>query len=233
MSLLNHFIISSILLINLMIHTDQNGMKNLELQYLAIGDSYTIGEGVKDADRYPNQLTGLLRDHGYRFGEPKIIAKTGWTTDELQAGITAAGIEGQQFDLVTVLIGVNNQYRGRDVEEYRQQLHEILDAAIVFAKGNKDKVLVISIPDWGVTPFAKEKAVDQTKVAQAIDRFNAVKAETAQKMGLRFLDITNHYRMPGNGQMKVVDDKLHPSKEIYNYWATSASKIIVGEMLSK
>jgi phospholipase/lecithinase/hemolysin len=216
-----------------MIPTDQKGMENQELKYLAIGDSYTIGEGVKEEERYPNQLTELLREQGLHFGETKIIAKTGWTTDELQAGITTAGIEGKQFDLVTVLIGVNNQYRGRDVEEYRQQLQELLAAAIVFAKGNKDRVLVLSIPDWGVTPFAVEKGVDQMKVSEAIDRFNAVKAETAKKMGLRYLDITNHYRMSENGQLKVVEDKLHPSKEIYNYWATSASKIIVGEMLSK
>jgi hypothetical protein len=216
-----------------MMLTDQKGMENQELKYLAIGDSYTIGEGVKEEERYPNQLTELLRDQGLHFGEPKIIAKTGWTTDELQAGIISAGIEGQEFDLVTVLIGVNNQYRGRDVEEYRQQLQELLAAAIVFAKKNKDRVLVLSIPDWGVTPFAVEKGVDQKKVSEAIDRFNTVKAETAKKMGLRYLNITNHYRMPENGQMMVVEDKLHPSKEIYNYWATSASKIIIGEMLSK
>jgi lysophospholipase L1-like esterase len=195
--------------------------------YLALGDSYTIGEGVDPEYRYPNQLAALLNQTGILVEEPKIIAKTGWTTDELEAGIAVSGIQGKQYDLVTVLIGVNNQYRGRALEEYRKQLGILLESAIAFAGGNKEKVLVLSIPDWGVTPFALNRGVDQAKVAGEIDAFNAVKEETALSLDLKFIDITTHYRKSGNGDQMVVADRLHPSKEVYAYWAAAALKILI------
>ena len=140
-------------------------------RFLALGDSYTIGESVAEHERWPNQLAEIVKT-----AKPQIIAKTGWTTDELSAAIDAADPQGR-FDLVTLLIGVNNQYRGRDAEEYRRQFVGLLNRAIEFAGGKPDRVVVVSIPDWGVTPFAAKR--DRAVIAREIDRFNAINlAET-------------------------------------------------------
>ncbi|WP_246535260.1 SGNH/GDSL hydrolase family protein [Litoribacter ruber] len=187
-----------------------------KLTYLALGDSYTIGEGVEEHERFPNQAVAMLREKGYDFEDPKIIATTGWTTDELQKGISEANIEGQTFDLVTLLIGVNNQYRGMDLDNYREEFTQLLEQAIGFAGGKKENVLVLSIPDWGITPFATEKETDKAKVAQEIDRFNRAAQTIAERHGITFLDITTHYR---DYPLAVVSDKLHPDAEIYKYWA--------------
>ncbi|WP_143960375.1 SGNH/GDSL hydrolase family protein [Litoribacter populi] len=184
--------------------------------YLALGDSYTIGEGVSEHERFPNQAVAMFRDKGHDFEDPKIIATTGWTTDELQKGIQEADIEGQTFDLVTLLIGVNNQYRGRDLDNYKAEFKELLDQAIGFAGGNRERVIVLSIPDWGITPFATEKETDKAKVAQEIDRYNRAKQAITERYGITFIDITTHYR---DYPLAVVSDKLHPDAEIYKYWA--------------
>ncbi|WP_282298557.1 GDSL-type esterase/lipase family protein, partial [Stenotrophomonas sp. PS02289] len=125
----------------------------MALRYLALGDSYTIGEGVAEQGRWPVQLSAALRAAGVDIADPQIIATTGWTTDELDAGIDAAAPQGP-FDLVTLLIGVNNQYRGRSVDEYRTQFSALLQRALGFAGQRAQRVLVLAIPDWGVTPFA-------------------------------------------------------------------------------
>ena len=124
--------------------------------YLALGDSYTIGESVPENERFPIQLTKRMNEAGYSISTPKIIAKTGWTTDELNAAILKENLGDQTFDMVSLLIGVNNQYRGRDVEIYRKEFAELLNRAIKFAKNNINNVLVLSIPDWGMTPFGKK-----------------------------------------------------------------------------
>ncbi|MBT0812371.1 SGNH/GDSL hydrolase family protein [Litoribacter ruber] len=209
------------LALSLAVLTTQPKMEQ-KLTYLALGDSYTIGEGVEEHERFPNQAVVMLREKGYDFEDPKIIATTGWTTDELQKGISEANIEGQTYDLVTLLIGVNNQYRGRDLDNYREEFRQLLEQAISFAGGKKENVLVLSIPDWGITPFATEKETDKAKVAQEIDRFNRAKQAIAERHGVTFLDITTHYR---EYPLAVVSDKLHPDAEIYKYWAER----VVGE----
>ena len=146
-------------------------------RYLALGDSYTIGESVPEGERFPVQLA---RELG--IGEPTIIAKTGWTTDELNAAIDAANVTGT-YDLVTLLIGVNNQYRGRPADEYRTQFAALLQRAIGFAGGDARKVIVVSIPAWGVTPFAASR--DRAKIAREIDQFNAINREEATRAGAR------------------------------------------------
>lgn len=176
-------------------------------RYLALGDSYTIGESVAPEQRFPVQLA---RELG--IGEPLIIARTGWTTDELNAAIDAAAPQGP-YDLVTLLIGVNNQYRGRSIDEYRTQFAALLQRAIGFA-GSPRKVVVVSIPDWGVTPFAATR--DRAKIAQEIDAFNAVNREEAQKAGARYVDITAVSR--GSDAALVAEDKLHPSAVQYTEW---------------
>lgn len=179
-------------------------------RYLALGDSYTIGESVAVADRYPVQLARELK-----LGEPEIIAKTGWTTDELNAAIDKADPHGP-YDLVTLLIGVNNQYRGRSADEYRTQFTALLQRAIGFAGGKTKNVVVISIPDWGVTPFAKDR--DRAKIGREIDQFNAINREEALRAGARYVDITPFSRRAANDASLVAPDGLHPSGKMYSEW---------------
>jgi len=179
-------------------------------RYLALGDSYTIGESVTESDRYPVQLA-----HALKMSEPVIIAKTGWTTDELNAAIDKADPHGP-YDLVTLLIGVNNQYRGRSADEYRTQFAALLQRAIGFAGGKARNVVVISIPDWGVTPFAKGR--DRAKIAREIDQFNAINREETMRAGARYVDITPFSRTAANDATLVAGDGLHPSGKMYSEW---------------
>ncbi len=189
------------------------------LSYLALGDSYTIGEGVNFGDRYPNQVVSQWNKVAkIPFSAPLIIAKTGWTVDELEAGIQANTTATEGYDLVTLLIGVNNQYRGRSVESFAIDFEKMLQRAIAFARGNKDRVIVLSIPDWGVTPFATQKGVEPVQVAKAIDAYNQTKKEICEKHGIKFIDITVEYRVNGGLPEGVVEDQLHPSKLIYEQW---------------
>lgn len=197
-----------------------NQAQTTSLSYLALGDSYTIGEGVGLEDRYPMQLVREWNKSAkIPFSTPLIIAKTGWTVDELEAGIQATPTAAEGYDLVTLLIGVNNQYRGRSVESFAVDFEKMLQRAIAFAKGKKSRVIVISIPDWGVTPFAEQKGVEPNQVAKAIDAYNRTKKEICEKQGIKLIDITDDYRMDGGLPEGVVEDQLHPSKLIYGQWA--------------
>lgn len=184
-------------------------------RFLALGDSYTISESVAVADRWPNQLAGQLRKDGFEMADPEIIAKTGWTTDELSSAIDAAKPKGQ-YALVTLLIGVNNQYRGRDAEQYRREFVTLLHRAIAFAGGDPKRVVVVSIPDWGVTPFAANR--DRAKIGAEIDRFNAVNAEETKRAGARYADITPISRRAATDASLIAPDGLHPSAKMYASW---------------
>ncbi len=189
-------------------------------KYLALGDSYTIGEGVPEDDRYPNQLVRRLNEETeYNWQAPKIIAKTGWTVDELKTAVNKDALTGQPYNLVTLSIGVNNQYRGRPVQEFRVEFEQMLLKAIGFAGNLPDHVIVLSIPDWGITPYATEKGADKAKVASEIDEFNKVKREVCQKYGVYFINITGDYRKIGDKPEMLVEDKLHPSGQVYSQWA--------------
>ena len=192
-----------------------------ELRYLALGDSYTIGEGVPESGRWPVQLANALRNDGIPMSDPRIIAQTGWTTDELDAAIDTA-LVFPEYDLVSLLVGVNNQYRGRDVAEYRTQFTSLLERAIGFAEGRRERVLVLSIPDWGVTPFARGLARDVRQVANEIDAFNAAALETCIRRGVVFVDITGVSRQRGVEAEMLVDDGLHPSALMYAEWTRLA-----------
>jgi lysophospholipase L1-like esterase len=191
------------------------------LRYLALGDSYSIGEGVADAGRWPQQLAVALRAHGIALADPQIIATTGWTTDQLQAGIDAAQPQGP-FDLVSLLIGVNNQYRGRSIDEYRSQFERLLQRAIGFADGRAGRVLVLSIPDWGLTPYAQANHRDAALIASELDAFNAVAHACCQQHGVAFVDITGISRDRGSEAEMLVEDGLHPSATMYQRWAAQA-----------
>ncbi|WP_230981324.1 SGNH/GDSL hydrolase family protein [Echinicola salinicaeni] len=205
-------------------------MNNKKLSYLALGDSYTIGEGVKPNENYPHQLVSILKEYEYDFASPKIIATTGWTTDELQNGINSANIEGNTYDLVTLLIGVNNQYRGRSVDNFKEEFTELLDQAIAFAGGDKSKVIIISIPDWGVTGFASQQNVDQQKVSEEITEYNTAKQQISHSKGVHYMDITQEYRQIGSYPENQAEDGLHPSGRIYSSWAERLADLIRKEI---
>jgi len=191
------------------------GRPAAELRILALGDSYTIGEGVADAHRWPVRLADMLRDRGLNVGTPRIIARTGWTTDELSAAIDAANPD-PDYDLVTLLIGVNNQYRGRGDEEYRAHFQTLVNRATAFARGKAARVLAVSIPDWGVTPFATGR--DRPAIARAIDRFNAVSREETRRAGAHYADITPISRRASGDASLIAADGLHPSATMYAAW---------------
>ena len=195
------------------------------LRYLALGDSYTIGEGVADSGRWPVQLARALRADGIPVSDPQIIARTGWTTDELGAAIDAAALL-PGYDLVSLLIGVNNQYRGRSVEEYRLQFAALLERATGFAQGRRQRVLVLSIPDWGVTPFARQGSHDAAAIAAQIDAFNAAARQVCDARGVAFVDITPVSRARGGEAAMLADDGLHPSASLYNEWMRLALPVV-------
>ena len=187
--------------------------------YLALGDSYTIGEGVAEAERWPVQLVGLLRTAGVHIAEPRIVARTGWTTDELDAAIDSAALH-PPYDLASLLIGVNNQYRGRPLGEYGEQFDTLLERAIRFAGGAGGRVLVLSIPDWGCTPFAAGR--DAAVITAEIDAFNAANRRISLERGAVYVDITDATRELGVGPDSVVGDGLHPTAVVYEMWARRA-----------
>ena len=200
------------------------------IRYLALGDSYTIGESVDEAERWSNQLAELLSPRlGAEKVEVTIIAKTGWTTDELWQGIQANPPEGT-YDMISLLIGVNNQYRGRDIEEYREQFVFLLNKSIEYAGGDAGRVIVLSIPDWGVTPFAQGR--DAGQIAKEIDIFNTINREETEKAGAYYIDITPISREAVNDLSLITSDGLHPSGKMYAMWAEEVLSLAL-EVLSK
>jgi len=194
--------------------------------FLALGDSYTIGEGVAAEGRWPAQLAARLARHGHDPGPLRIIATTGWTTDELQAGIEAEQARepiapGQA--LVSLLVGVNNQYRGRPLDEFAGQFGALLQRAVGHAAGaDPRRVLVLAIPDWGVTPFARQQGRDRHQVAAELDAFNLACRQQAQAAGAHWIDIAPLYRLRGAEPAMLAGDGLHPSAEMYALWAALA-----------
>jgi len=192
---------------------------------LALGDSYTIGEAVPEDARWPVRLAALLRARSVEVAPPEIVAQTGWTTDELARGIDAAQPRGP-FDVVTLLIGVNNQYRGRPSSEYRDQLRDLLARAVAFAGGTSDRVIVLSIPDWSVTPFAEGS--DRERVAREIEEFNAINLAEASRVGARYVDVTPISRRAAREPELIAGDGLHPSGDMYDEWARAVLPQTVG-----
>ena len=196
------------------------------LPYLALGDSYTIGEGAEPAERWPAQLAALSRAGGGRAGlaDPDIIAQTGWTTAELQAAIAASGNERRDYGLVSLLIGVNNQYRGQDLATYRAELRELLATAIGFAGGERGRVVVLSIPDWGQTPFAHDR--DRAQIGREINEFNAAARAESERVGVAFVEITGLTRAAGAGDFTA--DGLHYTGPHMAGWAARVLPVVRG-----
>lgn len=192
-------------------------------KYLALGDSYTIGESVDVLLKFPVQLIVRLNYEKIEL-DPKIIAKTGWTTDELLEAIEEEA-PSDDFDLVTLLIGVNNQYRGRDVDNYRQEFQVLLNKAVEFAKAEKDRVIVLSIPDYGVTPFGQKKG--QRAIAEEIDQYNAINREISEQAGVNYIDITEISREALTKRYLIAQDELHPSGEMYGLWVDKMMSLVL------
>ena len=184
-------------------------------RYLALGDSYTIGESVPAEDRWPNQLARLLEGKEIQT-QVAIIARTGWTVDELWKGIQSNPPEGT-YELVTLLIGVNDQYRGYPSDGYRDDFRFMLGKAIEYAGENPDKVIVLSIPDWGYTPFAADR--HKESVSRQIDEFNAINLEESINAGAHYVDVTEISRMVTDQPALIAGDGLHPSGKMYVLWA--------------
>jgi lysophospholipase L1-like esterase len=184
-------------------------------RYLALGDSYTIGESISAEERWPNQLARMLADEGIQT-EVTIIARTGWTTDELWDAMKQQKIS-PPYDLVSLLIGVNNQYRGYDIDTYRDEFISLLNKSIEYAGGQPNRVIVLSIPDWGVTPFAWGR--DTTQIAEAIDAFNAVNREESERANAHYVDVTAVSRTALDDKDLLASDGLHPSGKMYAEWS--------------
>ncbi len=186
------------------------------ISYLALGDSYTIGEQVLAADNFPNKTVSILKEKGIDVADPVIIATTGWTTDELATAIREHNIN-ETFSVVSLLIGVNNQYRGRTVENYGEEFLSLLNQAMFFADNQPNRVFVLSIPDWGVTPFAADR--DKAKIAVEIDAYNDACRGITEMLHCNYIEITESTRHNGHNPDFLAPDLLHPSGMEYAIWA--------------
>lgn len=203
-------------LIVLLIFTQKPGIMKATHTLLCLGDSYTIGDGVLPVENFPNQTISLLRKDGYAFEDPEIVATSGWTTDELQDAINKHSFK-DSYDFVTLLIGVNNQYRGRTVENYKPEFESLLKQAIQFANDEPEHVTVLSMPDWGVTPFAKDW--DPKQIATEIDNYNSANKAIAERYKVNYIDITPGTREAKNDPGLIASDGLHPSAKEYANWS--------------
>ena len=199
-------------------------MSNTKFSYLALGDSYTIGEGVPLYQSFPYQVVNMLRTRRFNFCAPEIIACTGWTTLELANQLLETPL-ASPYDFVTLLIGVNNQYRNLPVKEYRKDFDFLLKKAIENAGGKAGNLVVLSIPDWGVTPFAKGKDIE--KIAKEIDAFNVINKTLTVDYKAQYIDVTTASRDLMWQSNFVVEDDLHPSAEVYADWAKLVVATIV------
>ena len=197
--------------------------------YLALGDSYTIGEAVPLYDSFPYQVVQLLRQAGVHIHAPEIVARTGWTTFELGEHILHTHLN-EHYDFVTLLIGVNNQFRGLSAEDYTTDVTFLVHKAIHFAGGKKDHVIVLSIPDYGVTPFAEK--MEPKNIATAIDAFNAINRKVATSEQVKYIDITDLSRKAGKAPAMLAHDGLHPSGQAYAEWAQLVADAI-GQCISQ
>ncbi|UOR05552.1 SGNH/GDSL hydrolase family protein [Hymenobacter aerilatus] len=193
------------------------------ISFLSLGDSYTIGEGVTEQARWSVQLAQLLRQHGSEVASPDIIARTGWTTQDLQRAI-AASDNRRTYGLVSLLIGVNDQYQGKSTAEYRLHLRELLQTATQFASGRSTRVVVLSIPDWGQTPYAQGR--NRTQIGQEIDQFNAVAQQECEQAGIAFVDITGLTRTAASDAAQFAPDGLHYSGLQMAKWAEAALPVV-------
>lgn len=197
------------------------------MRFLALGDSYTIGEGVAESERWPNHLVRLLRARGVEIADPHIIARTAWTTDELSDAIAAEKPRGP-YDLVSLLVGVNDQYRGRPVQSFDGEFAALLRRAKTFAKKRASRVIAVSIPDWGASPFAEGRNRDL--ISREIAIYNASARQLTDTAGARWVDVTAISRRMKHDPALIAGDGLHPSGEMYRQWAHEILPVAVAAL---
>jgi lysophospholipase L1-like esterase len=210
--------------------TDTVKTKNVvtdSITYLALGDSYTVGQAEPQSQSFPFQLVDSLNARSFAVEKPNVIAVTGWTTDDLINGIASAGISGKKFGFVTLLIGVNDQYQQLSIDNYKQKFMQVLNQAIAFAGGDKNRVFVLSIPDWGVTPFADGQ---DSVIYPQIMAFNAVNQSITQSMGISYINITDVSRTAGKDASLIAPDGLHFSGRMYAMWVALLAPAVAANL---
>ncbi|HUF38926.1 MAG TPA: SGNH/GDSL hydrolase family protein [Anaerolineales bacterium] len=198
-----------------------------EIRYLALGDSFTIGEAVPEAGRWPVQLAAMLREAGVKVEDPDILARTGWTTGELAAAIAASDFD-TEYELVSLLIGANNQFRGYALEDYRGEFAALVEQAIDLAGGDPGRVIVLSIPDWGMTSFAERDARSPAVITEEIAEFNRINREESERIGVAYVDIFPISELAYDDPTLIAGDGLHPSAAQYALWAQAALPVVQG-----
>lgn len=217
--MLNWKVLFSVATLLLLISCFNSSKTSSKKTYLALGDSYTIGESVDVAQRWPVQLQQMLIKNGYEVDEPRIIAKTGWRTDDLISAINAEKLNAK-YDMVSLLIGVNNQYQGREIEQYEKEFKELLEIAIGKSKKGAAGVFILSIPDYGVSPFARNR--NPEKIGEEIDMYNKIAGQIAEQYQVKYIDITEISRQAKKDRELIANDKLHPSAKMYALWVKRA-----------
>ena len=204
-------------------------IETTKTQYLALGDSYTIGESVDEKYSWPIQLKfNLLNsDSNTSLDSVRIIAKTGWTTSDLLNYISNIKINNN-YDLVSLLIGVNNQFRGYDTNIYEKEFEKLLIKSIGFANSNFSNVFVLSIPDYGVTPFGKLR--DSEKIKSEINLYNEINYKISKKYGVMYFNITDISRFAEFDSTLLTDDMLHPSKKMYKLWVEKIADQVINQL---
>jgi lysophospholipase L1-like esterase len=185
--------------------------------YLALGDSYTIGQSVSESDRYPVQTVTSLNKYGFNFSQPEIIATSGWTTIDLQAAMDAHQFTHPVYDIVTLLIGVNDQYQGASQSDYQKEFTTLLQRSIALTGGKANHVVVLSIPDYSVMPFSADR--DKALIADEIDAFNVINKAISSNLGANYLDITGESRKAATDLSLIASDGLHYTGKEYAIWA--------------
>jgi len=215
---------NSILIVNKITQGPPKKDASDTLTYLALGDSYTIGEGSAS---YPDQLTDSLNAHSFHVLYPTEVAQEGWTTDNLISGIAASGLNNTKFDFVTLLIGVNDEAQGISESAYKLKFVQALSEAVNFANGDANRVFVLSIPDWGVTPYAKGQ--DAT-IGPKIDDFNAINQDESENAGANYLNITAISREAATDPTLLSGDGLHPSAKMYTLWIQQLEPLVAAQL---
>ncbi|PHX73773.1 MAG: lysophospholipase [Chitinophagaceae bacterium] len=205
--------------------SDQMSIEAIQnLSFLALGDSYTIGEGVNIQDSFPYQTADILRNKNIHLNPPIIVAKTGWTTGELYNAVVSNKLT-DKYDIITILIGVNNQYRGNAIQEFSNDYEMLLQKAISLAGNKVRHVFALSIPDWSVTPFAEGR--EKKKIANEINAFNDMAESISRLFQVAFIDITTEYKARSSDPSFIAQDKLHPSGKEYKAWSEKIATEIV------
>lgn len=186
------------------------------VRFLALGDSYTIGQGVSTSSRWPVQLLDSLQARGYSTDTLAIIATTGWRTDQLLNAIAGKQLAQKQFNMVSLLIGVNNQYQNRPLAQYRPELEALIDSALRYVGGQTERVFVLSIPDYAYTPFGQQG--NPFAISQQIDIYNTIKRDVCDSLGIAYFNITDISRQGLTDPTLVATDQLHPSGRQYGLW---------------